>query len=75
MRAFTLALAFAAALLFGNTAFAAQVKIGYTPSIDIAPIFVAIVEGFFAKRGLEVARKPTANPRPAEQKAKQQPRP
>ena len=58
MRAFTLALAFAAALLFGNTAFAAQVKIGYTPSIDIAPIFVAIEEGFFAKRGLEVEMQP-----------------
>src|SRR3954468_18606678 len=58
MRAFTLALAFAATLLCGNTAFAAQVKIGYTPSIGIAPIFVAIEEGFFAKRGLEVEMQP-----------------
>jgi NitT/TauT family transport system substrate-binding protein len=53
MRALTLALAFAAAC-FGQSAFAAQIKIGYTPSIDLAPVFIAIEEGFFAKRGLEV---------------------
>ena len=55
MRAFARALAFTVAVSGGNTAFGAQIEIGYTPSSDIAPIFSAIEEGLLAKRGLEVA--------------------